>query len=168
MQAAVVAASLSLLIASIVAIKVVPYLARRTALERWMIKVEYEFTREGVVYFVIIMVITIAALNTGNNLLFIILANLLSGDFAVRNSFRHRALASGIGFCAAGARFRRTAFDLAPDRSELEVGLPFFFPYRVGPRSSGKASASGLPLARRRARFWTPPSTCPTFRTAPR
>ena len=44
-----------------------------------MIKVEYEFTREGVVYFLIIMVIAIAALNTGNNLLFIILANLLSG-----------------------------------------------------------------------------------------
>jgi uncharacterized protein (DUF58 family) len=68
-----------LLIAAIVAIKIVPYLARRTALERWMIKVEYEFTREGVVYFVIIMVIAVAALNTGNNLLFLILANLLAG-----------------------------------------------------------------------------------------
>ena len=61
------------------AIKVVPFLARRSALERWMFKVEYEFTREGVAYFLIIMVIAIAALNTGNNLLFIILANLLSG-----------------------------------------------------------------------------------------
>ncbi len=78
-EGAMAAASLSLLIAAIVAVKIVPYLAKRTALERWMIKVEYEFTREGVVYFVIIMVIAIAALNTGNNLLFIILANLLSG-----------------------------------------------------------------------------------------
>ena len=78
-EGAMVAASLSLLIAAIVAIKVVPYLAKRTALERWMIKVEYEFTREGVAYFLIIMVIAIAALNTGNNLLFIILANLLAG-----------------------------------------------------------------------------------------
>ena len=78
-EGAMAAASLSLLIAAIVAIKVVPYLARRTAFERWMMKVEYEFTREGVVYFMIIMVIAIAALNTGNNLLFIILANLLSG-----------------------------------------------------------------------------------------
>ena len=76
---AMAAASLSLLIAAIVAIKVVPFLAKRTALERWMMKVEYEFTREGVVYFLIIMVIAIAALNTGNNLLFIILANLLAG-----------------------------------------------------------------------------------------
>jgi len=77
--ASVTAASLALLLAAVVAIKVVPYLAQRTALERWMIKVEYQFTREGVVYFLIIMVIAVAGLNTGNNLLFIILANLLSG-----------------------------------------------------------------------------------------
>ena len=78
-EGAMAAASLSLLIAAIVAIKIVPYLAKRTALERWVMKVEYEFTREGVVYFMVIMVIAIAALNTGNNLLFIILACLMSG-----------------------------------------------------------------------------------------
>ena len=72
-------AGISLLLAGYVAVKVVPYLARRTALERWMIKIEYEFTREGVVYLLIIMVIAVAALNTGNNLLFIILASLLAG-----------------------------------------------------------------------------------------
>jgi uncharacterized protein (DUF58 family) len=72
-------AGLSLLLAGYVAFKVVPYLARRTALERWMIKIEYEFTREGVVYLLIITVIAVAALNTGNNLLFIILASLLAG-----------------------------------------------------------------------------------------
>jgi uncharacterized protein (DUF58 family) len=75
---AVTAASLALLIAAVVAVKVVPSLAKRTALERWIMKVDYEFTREGALYFLIIVVITIAALNTGNNLLFIILANLLS------------------------------------------------------------------------------------------
>lgn len=75
---AMTAASLSLLLAAAVAVKTVPYLAKRTALERWMIKVEYEFTREGLVYFLIVVVIAIAALNTGNNLLFIVLANLLS------------------------------------------------------------------------------------------
>jgi hypothetical protein len=72
-------AGVSLLLAGFVAVKVVPYLARRTALERWMLKVEYEFTREGLVYLIIIAVITVAALNTGNNLLFIILASLLAG-----------------------------------------------------------------------------------------
>jgi uncharacterized protein (DUF58 family) len=75
----VIAASASLLLAGFVAIKVVPYLAQRSALERWMLKVDYQFTREGIVYFVVIMVISVAALNTGNNLLFIILANLLAG-----------------------------------------------------------------------------------------
>jgi uncharacterized protein (DUF58 family) len=78
-EGAAAVAALSLVIAAIVAIRVVPYLAKRTALERWMTKVEYEFTREGVVYFLIIMVIAVAGLNTGNNLLFIILANLLAG-----------------------------------------------------------------------------------------
>ncbi|MGO8813786.1 MAG: DUF58 domain-containing protein [Terriglobia bacterium] len=78
-EGAMAAASSALLIAGLVAVKVVPFLARRSALERWMFKVEYEFTREGVAYFLIILVIAIAALNTGNNLLFIILANLMSG-----------------------------------------------------------------------------------------
>ena len=76
--ASVTAATLSLLLAAAVAIKVVPYLAQRTALERWMIKVEYQFTREGAAYFLIIVLIAGAALNTGNNLLFIVLANLLA------------------------------------------------------------------------------------------
>jgi uncharacterized protein (DUF58 family) len=76
--AAVWAAAISLLLTAIVAVKVVPYLARRTALERWLVRIEYEFTREGVVYLVIIGLIAIAALNTGNNLLFIILASLLA------------------------------------------------------------------------------------------
>jgi uncharacterized protein (DUF58 family) len=78
-EAAAWVAALSLLVTAVVAIRVVPYLARRTALERWMIKIEYEFTREGVAYFLIIMVIAVAALNTGNNLLFIILSSLLAG-----------------------------------------------------------------------------------------
>jgi len=73
------AAGLALLIAAVVAVKVVPYLARRTALERWMVKIEYEFTREGALYLGIIALISVAALNTGNNLLFMILASLLAG-----------------------------------------------------------------------------------------
>jgi len=77
--AAAWAAALSLLLTAVVAVKVVPYLAKRTALERWMMKIEYEFTREGVVYLLVILIIAIAALNTGNNLLFIILASLMAG-----------------------------------------------------------------------------------------
>jgi len=78
-EAAAWVALLSLLVTAVVAVKVVPFLARRTALERWMIKIEYEFTREGVAYFLIIMIIAVAGLNTGNNLLYIILASMLAG-----------------------------------------------------------------------------------------
>ena len=79
LRAAFWSAVFALVLAGIVSVKVVPYLARRTALERWMIKIEFEFTREGAIYLLLIAVIAVAALNTGNNLLFIILASLLAG-----------------------------------------------------------------------------------------
>jgi uncharacterized protein (DUF58 family) len=75
-------AFLSLILAGLVAVKIVPRLVRRTALEHWVMRTEYQFTREGAVYIVIILVIGIAALNTGNNLLFIVLASLLAGILA--------------------------------------------------------------------------------------
>ena len=79
LRAAFWSAVFALVLAGIVSVKVVPYLARRTALERWMIKIEFEFTREGAIYLLLIAVIAVAALNTGNNLLFMILASLLAG-----------------------------------------------------------------------------------------
>jgi uncharacterized protein (DUF58 family) len=75
-------AAFSLLLTALVAVRVVPGLARRTALKHWMAKVDYEFTREGAVYLAMIAVIAVAALNTGNNLLFIILSCLLAGILA--------------------------------------------------------------------------------------
>ncbi len=78
-ELAAVVAAISLVLAGIVGVKSVPYLARRTALERWMVKIEYEITREGAVYLFVVLVIAVAALNTGNNLLFLILACLLAG-----------------------------------------------------------------------------------------
>ena len=75
-------AALSLVVAGLVAVKAVPYLARRTALRHWAMKVEYEFTREGAVYLAVVVVIAISALNTGNNLLFIVLSCLLAGILA--------------------------------------------------------------------------------------
>jgi len=80
-QAAVVAA-VSLLLTVLVTLRIVPGLARRTALHYWMAKVEYRLTREGAVYLAMIAVITVAALNTGNNLLFIILSCLLGAILA--------------------------------------------------------------------------------------
>ena len=80
-QAAVVA-FVSLLLAAVVGVRVVPFLARRTALRRLMARVEYKMTGEGVVYLLMIAVIAVAALNTGNNLLFMILAVMLAAILA--------------------------------------------------------------------------------------
>src|SRR5579863_10517309 len=53
--------------------------ARRTPL-RWLAyRMDYRVTREGIVYLAGIFVIALAALNTGNNLLFMTLACLLAG-----------------------------------------------------------------------------------------
>ncbi len=80
-QAAVVA-FVSLALAGVVGVRVVPFLARRTALRRLMARVEYKMTGEGVVYLLMIAVIAVAALNTGNNLLFMILAVMLAAILA--------------------------------------------------------------------------------------
>src|SRR5215467_15031034 len=58
-------ASLSLLITAILAVLTVPALARRTVLERLMVKIDYELTREGAVYLLLVVAIIVAALNTG-------------------------------------------------------------------------------------------------------
>lgn len=68
----------ALLLAAWVAITLVPVLAKRTPL-RWIgFRMEYKITREGWFYILGIFLVAIAALNTGNNLLFLILASLIS------------------------------------------------------------------------------------------
>ena len=71
-------ASSALLVAGIVAITTVPYLARKVALHRVREAFQYDVTREGAIYLVVTLVIGIAALNTGNNLLFIVVAAMLA------------------------------------------------------------------------------------------
>jgi uncharacterized protein (DUF58 family) len=71
-------ASLALLTAGVVGLTTVPYLARRVAFERLRFAVRYEVTREGAAYIVAVLVIGIAALNTANNLLFIVVAAMLA------------------------------------------------------------------------------------------
>lgn len=76
---AAILAGVSLLLAGIAAVAVIPGLVRRSVLSRWAFRTQYEFTREGLIYFAIVALISIASLNTGNNLLFTILAILLGG-----------------------------------------------------------------------------------------
>ena len=73
-----ITASLALMTAGIVGLTTVPYLARRVAFERLRFSVRYELTREGALYILFVLVVGIAALNTGNNLLFIIVAAMLA------------------------------------------------------------------------------------------
>ena len=76
---AAVMAALSLVIAAWVGVKIVPALARRTAL-RWLaVQIRFRLTREGWVYISGVFLLGLAALNTGNNLLFLILSTLLAG-----------------------------------------------------------------------------------------
>jgi uncharacterized protein (DUF58 family) len=77
--AAATTAAAALGLAGWVAITIVPQLARRTSL-RWLVyQVDYRLTREGIVYLGAVLVLVLAAVNTGNNLLFLILACSLAG-----------------------------------------------------------------------------------------
>ena len=74
-----VTAAASLAVAGWVMFTLVPALARRTPL-RWLAyRIDYRVTKEGVVYLGGVFVVAVAALNTGNNLLFMVLACLLAG-----------------------------------------------------------------------------------------
>src|ERR1700722_20300748 len=70
---------ISLGIAAWVAVTIVPALARRTSL-RWIAyQIDYRLTRDGMIYLGAVSILVLAAINTGNNLLFLILACLLAG-----------------------------------------------------------------------------------------
>src|ERR1700758_3791231 len=76
--ATIVLASTSLVLATLVGLVTVPYLARRVAVERLRESFDYDVTRAGIVYVLVTLVIGIPALNTGNNLLYIIVAAMLA------------------------------------------------------------------------------------------
>ena len=76
--ATVVLASISLVLATLVGLVTVPYLARRVAVERLREKFDYDITKAGIIYILLTVVIAIAALNTGNNLLYIVVAAMLA------------------------------------------------------------------------------------------
>jgi len=68
----------ALLLAGWVGITLVPVLAKRTPL-RWLTyRMEYRLTNEGWIYIGGIVLVALAAINTGNNLLFLILACLIA------------------------------------------------------------------------------------------
>jgi uncharacterized protein (DUF58 family) len=71
-------ATAALLVAGWVGVTLVPVLAKRTPL-RWIgYRMEYRITRQGWIYMGGIALVAMAAINTGNNLLFLILACLIA------------------------------------------------------------------------------------------
>jgi uncharacterized protein (DUF58 family) len=76
---AAVATVIALALAAWVAIAIVPSMARRTSL-RWIAyQIDYRLTREGIIYLAAVFILVLAAVNTGNNLLFLVLACSLAG-----------------------------------------------------------------------------------------
>ena len=70
---AAVTAAFSLALAGWVGVTIVPGLARRSSL-RWIAyQVDYRLTRDGIIYLGAVFILILAAVNTGNNLLFMIL-----------------------------------------------------------------------------------------------
>jgi uncharacterized protein (DUF58 family) len=84
----------ALALAGWVALTVVPAMARRTPLGWLSYQIEYKVTREGIVYIAGILVVALAALNTGNNLLFMVLACLMAG--LLISGFLSRVVLGGI------------------------------------------------------------------------
>jgi uncharacterized protein (DUF58 family) len=73
-----ISASIALLLAVFVGLMTVPYLAKRVAARRIRDAVDYQVTKLGLIYVAVVLLIGIAALNTGNNLLYIVVAALLA------------------------------------------------------------------------------------------
>jgi uncharacterized protein (DUF58 family) len=76
--ATLILASAALILATLVGLTTVPHLARRVAVKRLSDAVDYEVTRAGIIYVIGTLLIGIAALNTGNNLLYIVVAAMLA------------------------------------------------------------------------------------------
>jgi uncharacterized protein (DUF58 family) len=70
--------SLALALAAIVGLTTVPYLARRVTAGRVRDAFDYDVTGVGIAYVVAVLLIGVAALNTGNNLLYVIVAAMLA------------------------------------------------------------------------------------------
>ncbi|HUK31673.1 MAG TPA: DUF58 domain-containing protein [Candidatus Acidoferrum sp.] len=92
--AAGAAAIAALGLAGWVAITIVPALARRARIPWIAMRVDYRITREGIIFLVAVFVVALAALNTGNNLLFLILGCLLA--LIIASGIVSRTTISGI------------------------------------------------------------------------
>src|SRR5512146_35146 len=76
--ATAVFATAALLLAGLVGLTTLPYLARRVAVGHMRDAFDYEVTHAGLIYIAVTLVLALAGLNTGNNLLWIVVAAMLA------------------------------------------------------------------------------------------
>ena len=76
--ATAVLATAALLLAGVVGLTTLPYLARRVSVVHMRDAFDYEVTRAGLIYIGLTLVLALAGLNTGNNLLWIVVAAMLA------------------------------------------------------------------------------------------
>ncbi len=134
-------ASSALLMAGLVAVITVPYLARRVAVRRVRDAFDYDVTREGMVYLATVLVIGIAALNTGNNLLFIIVSAMLAA-----------VLVSGL---TSAVMLRGLELEVSfPDHAFAGTSTVARITLRNARRSLPSFSITVLPRTRKPARRW--------------
>ena len=76
---AAVTAAFALTLAGWVGVTIVPALAKRSSLKWIAYQVDYRLTRDGIIYLAAVFLLILAAVNTGNNLLFMILGCCLAG-----------------------------------------------------------------------------------------
>ena len=136
------AAVTALAVAGWVAITLVPILARRTPLRWFAYRIEFKFTREGWYYIGGIFVVALAALNTGNNLLFLVLSSLLAS--ILMSGILSSMVLSGVELeCELPERIFAGApvFALFELRNEKQT-LPSFS-LRVEGQAAGKSKGRG-------------------------
>jgi uncharacterized protein (DUF58 family) len=136
----------ALALAGWVALTIVPALARRTPL-RWLAyHVHYKLTREGTIYLAGVLVIALAAVNTGNNLLFLVVASLLAG--IIVSGVASHVVLSGV---ALKLELPEHVFAAQPIQAVVELRnekqtLPSFSLRVVGEQGKGRAQILPQPV----------------------
>jgi uncharacterized protein (DUF58 family) len=141
---AAIAALSALGLAAWVAIAIVPSLARRTTLRWFRYHISYRVTREGIVYLAGIFVVMLAALNTGNNLLFLVLGCMLAG--ILLSGILSRITLSGIELNLELPEhvFANEAAPAIVELINLKRTLPSFALRVVGEKIKGNPGASEI------------------------
>lgn len=151
-SAAAFSALSALALSAWVAFTVVPVLARRTPL-RWLAyRMDYRVTREGIVYLAGIFIIALAALNTGNNLLFMTLACLLAGILI--SGILSQIVLSGVELRLELPEhiFANQPVMALAELENHKLRLPSFSLRLVGAKARAKNGAKGSAKAARRGK----------------